>query len=971
MYVSAKNGKHKITLFVVLFIISSLQVFSNDKNNFVANQLYIKFNPSSEITKTWFQNGRKGAIPRLNSYLGKHSTMPFVRDEILRGFTNHIAPKINNTTLQDLDNSINSLQLIALVKFESDEEYSENSLIFLAEKISKLPFVEYAEPVPAIYFSAYPEDELAKEQYALELTKAIDAWDLLKPSRPIIVSIVDTGIDTAHVDLAENIWKNEGETGIDENGNPKESNGIDDDNNGFVDDYYGWDFFYDDNSATYVHPHGTHVAGIVGAVHNTIGVAGLAKNVKLMSIKIGTDSVTNNICNGGEAILYSVMMGADVVNCSWGGPKASYAEIEAIKLAAKHAVVVCAAGNSFQKMELFPGYTKGTLSVASVGNDDVRSRFSTYGTKIGISAPGSKILSTYPVNKYTKISGTSMAAPTVSAAAAMVKNNFPHYTPEQIIARLKATADNIDEQNPNCSNYLGTGRVNMYRALAETNCKYLETDNIKINDNTTFNFDSGEKLAITADVKNLLNSVTGVYVRLRASYINFENDSLYIANFIDSNSVLTQALTVNAEVQKNAPQDTIDEIFIYFYDDTDKLIGRDIITLEIAPSWKILNYNNISCVYTPNGGFSKPNFLYTGDANNFSYKNYHNLLHITGLVMGNNQFHALRNINLNDDPVKYEKSFSSYVKTDEIIEIENKDKCWKAAKTSYSGHIADATGELQKEPQVQVTQTLFESTKEGLDNSLFIVYEVKNISNKNINDFYLSACFDWDISVADFNNIMLDENKIAWAYYSLNDTTPKINAKLLSQQTPTFAKLIMLDPNGKLKSQVNWSDLTQHANAYVPPFELDMDIAMAIGGGGIDLPVDSTEKFVFVISVNENKNIADNQIDKAEKFYTETHLYLDDNSIKTNSCINTFKVFPNPAKDFIYYEINGIPDGKYQVKIVDLTGKTIAIMDSELYFLETEINKGNIKLPQLLEGTYYLVIENNSMKYATKFIIAS
>ena len=271
-------------MILVLYNAYSINANINSINNnnpiFEIDKLYIKFKPNTEFTNQWLSN-KINTIEELKISLGEHKIRPYVRSELLTAFQRKIIDTIQDEQLKSyIHNSLTNLGLCGILEINSDLP-----LELFETALSNLSFIEFVERVPINYFSTEIQDELSEQQYNISLTKAKEAWELLKPSRPIIVAIVDTGIDTAHPDLHDNIWKNSGETGFDSYGNPKESNGIDDDNNGFIDDFYGWDFFYDDNTATNGIAHGTHVAGIVGAIHNTIGIAGLAKNVKLMSIK--------------------------------------------------------------------------------------------------------------------------------------------------------------------------------------------------------------------------------------------------------------------------------------------------------------------------------------------------------------------------------------------------------------------------------------------------------------------------------------------------------------------------------------------------------------------------------------------------------------------------------------------------------------------------------------------------------------
>lgn len=265
-----------------------------------------------------------------------------------------------------------------------------------------------------------------------------EAWDYLGTwnlgQREVVVAIIDTGADYKHPDLVGHIWENAGEIPDD---------GIDNDNNGYIDDINGWDFYNGDNTvAHYTYSekhkayvadpkdnddHGTHIAGIIGATaDNGIGIAGAASgvNVKLMILKIngGTDG-TGSISSAVEAVKYATRMGADICNLSWG----TYQHTAALKevMAESDMLFVAAAGNSGDDNDAKPIYPANLglpnlISVTFVDADGKLTDLSNYGSKtVDIAAPGEDIYSTV-VGSYANMNGSSMAAPQVTAAAALL-----------------------------------------------------------------------------------------------------------------------------------------------------------------------------------------------------------------------------------------------------------------------------------------------------------------------------------------------------------------------------------------------------------------------------------------------------------------------------------------------------------------------------------------------------------------------
>lgn len=326
-------------------------------------------------------------------------------------------------------------------------------------------------------------DPKINKQYHHDNIKSYDAWDISTGSKDVVVGVIDTGIVLDHEDLEANLWQNPGETGTDANGNDKRTNGIDDDGNGYVDDYQGWDFIDGDNTPNDQHGHGTHCAGLVGAVgSNGTGVAGVNWNVSVVALKIFGGSGSTSEAAIVEAIEYANMMGFDITNNSWGGPASGeWGEggkdviYEAIKAGGeKGHLFVFAAGNSGANSDqkpLIPGAydLDSILSVAATTSRDGLANFSNYGvTTVDIGAPGAGIFSTikrgFFGRQYGNMSGTSMAAPIVTGAAALVKAVNPSFSSSEIKEKLMSTADQVNSLK---GKTVTGGRLNVYRAITE------------------------------------------------------------------------------------------------------------------------------------------------------------------------------------------------------------------------------------------------------------------------------------------------------------------------------------------------------------------------------------------------------------------------------------------------------------------------------------------------------------------------
>ena len=337
------------------------------------------------------------------------------------------------------------------------------------------PDVEYAVPVFKRYtYSFTPNDPDFSKQYGLQSMKLEQAWDFTRGSKDVLIAIIDSGTEITHSDLAANIWTNPGEI---------PDNGIDDDGNGKIDDVNGWDFVgnvtinqiysgiykEDNNPVNNAAFHGTFVAGCASAAtHNNNGIASPGFSCSLLPVKCASDQYADGIFRGYSAIIYAARTGADIINCSWGGPGSSPAEQDIINQATElGSLVVVASGNDGMNIDDGGQYPAGYDNVLSVGATRTQNRlasFSNTGFSVAVYAPGESIYSTTLNNRYSTQSGTSFSSPYTSGVAGLIKSLHPEYTPKQIWHQLRGSVDNVITSNPNLR-HLYFGQVNAFQAV--------------------------------------------------------------------------------------------------------------------------------------------------------------------------------------------------------------------------------------------------------------------------------------------------------------------------------------------------------------------------------------------------------------------------------------------------------------------------------------------------------------------------
>jgi cysteine-rich repeat protein len=371
-----------------------------------------------------------------------------------------------------------------VIEIDGDIDPAEVSRLWKADSHVEAAYPDYL--MKTSVFPATPPDDTyyADLQWALENTgqdmsgfpdgkagapgadmRAAEAWPE-SLGDGIIVAVNDSGVDYNHVDLAGQFWENPGET----------LNGIDDDGNGLIDDVMGWDFGDGDNDPMDFEGHGTHGAGIIAAVaNNSEGISGVAPGARIMMVKGFSDDGTGFSSDLAAGMVYAAENGADVINNSWGcqDPCPSDPVMEdAVRTAhGLGAVVVFAAGNNDDDVENWsPNQMDEPIVVAGSDNTDERYTESNFGSTVDVTAPAVLIASTdvaCGADDYCMRTGTSMAAPHVSGAAALILSWHAgeNLTNAQVEALIKRTADDVGIVNQ------GTGRLNAAQALDLTNVR--------------------------------------------------------------------------------------------------------------------------------------------------------------------------------------------------------------------------------------------------------------------------------------------------------------------------------------------------------------------------------------------------------------------------------------------------------------------------------------------------------------------
>lgn len=307
-----------------------------------------------------------------------------------------------------------------------------------------------------LFFSTV--DTLAKENP--DSNPALTNESLLEP---VVVAVIDTGIDTTHPLLKNRLWTNPGEI---------PGNGIDDDGNGLIDDVHGWNFVDHTNRVQDKLGHGTHISGIIAAAKDEdLGIQGIAPNARIMSLKYFDPETTGyqNLQSSIQAIEYAIKMKAQIINYSGGGAEFSKEEREALaKAEGQGILVVAAAGNEKSDTDQKPFYPanyglKNILSVAAVDKNSLLLPSSNFGKKsVALAAPGYKVLSTIPGGRFGQMTGTSQATAFVSGIAARLMGEGHRSLQETIEAIIR----NVEMKTSLSRMVASQGQLNIERTLS-------------------------------------------------------------------------------------------------------------------------------------------------------------------------------------------------------------------------------------------------------------------------------------------------------------------------------------------------------------------------------------------------------------------------------------------------------------------------------------------------------------------------
>lgn len=462
--------------------------------------------------------------------------------------------------------------------------------------------VEIAEPVYKYFTSeeSVPSAEDNKgmdKQWYLKDQKLEAVWGNEDYGNTVgegtVVAVIDTGVDYNHEDLQDNIWTNSAEV--------SGQKGTDDDNNGYVDDVHGINLIDPNETPMDDHGHGTHVAGIISMENNNVGGVGIAYKSKIMPIKAGGSDGTFNSTDIAKGIEYAYKNGADVINMSFGSSAHSALIENALQDAFNSCVLVAAAGNDgiptadcpLGGQNMYPASYSYVIGVMAYDEANSFASFSNWDYKPNanaeyeVVAPGVSVYSTLPNGRYASWNGTSMAAPMVSAEAAILRSSLKDkdtYSSRYIMGQLVgATEDTITYYNEDVKKTYNYKKLSLTASLTNKPKPNITVDEIYAFDSEDISksnngdgiIQPGETIDLAIGLRNQWGAAKDVTITVNATtngidnqYVEFVSDkevgiddigSFGTQNngfkYNESKTVVGVEHPIRIKIKENAPND--------------------------------------------------------------------------------------------------------------------------------------------------------------------------------------------------------------------------------------------------------------------------------------------------------------------------------------------------------------------------------------------------------------------------------
>lgn len=818
--------------------------------------------------------------------------------------------------------------------------------------------IEWVEPEFVYEADFIPNDPQVAGQYHISKINCYQAWDLCKGDTNVVIGICDSGSDLDHPDLAANIKINYADP----------INNIDDDNNGYIDDYWGWDFYYNDNDPNIQgsgNPHGSYVSGDASQVtNNGIHGAGVGFKVKLRISK-HTDDITPDglLYNTNSGLVYLYQNGSKIINCSWGSSSPS-AQTQNIVNDAWNAgtIVVASAGNGNPGTETirYPAAYNHVICVAATNSTDLKAGFSNYHDTVDVSAPGDAIVSTAYNNTYATVSGTSMSSPITAGTIGLIRSFYPSITPAEIETRLELGVDSIYNLNPGYIGKLGSGRINAFKCLA--NKPIISILSVSHNDSLYGNndriYDIDEKVSILLTYKNIHIAGNNVSLRLTTTdpAVTITKDSIFVGNLAAYGTYnTTYANTFEVKANSTCP---FDKMVTFKLASSQSAYANDptgSFTITFRQGWATHTINRLKLSLTRDGAVGKKTQAYGGGLILTNNPSMNNILE-GGLMIG------ISNTKVSD--VCRRGSSPTNISDTDFTSLSLYNMYTPGSVSSQDGRGRfndDGAGTDKIGVTVNATSYAWNTPQ---DTSYIILrYMIRNTSGAAINNMYAAIYMYYTPSGNTSNNVTaLDTaNKLGYTFNN-NTTNPYLGVAILSSQNLNFKPYNAAEVLNGFTHQEKWDGMSNGivAGSLGPGLN-----CFVVSAGPINLNNgDSTAVGFVIVKGTDLAELKNNTITARNRYAV---IGIEKISSEIPLTYSLYQNYPNPFNPYTTIKFD-IPKNDFvNIAVYNITGQLVATLADQ----QVQAGRYEIKFnaSDFASGVYFYRIITSNFTDVKKMVI--
>jgi len=582
---------------------------------------------------------------------------------------------------------------------------------------------------------------------------------------------------------------------------------------------------------------------------------------------------------------------------------------------------------------------------------------STYNYKVDISAPGFNVFSTINGGGYVVSSGTSMSSPLVVGCAALVKSYYSSQNlyAWQLAEILKTTADVIDTIpfNTIYEDKLGTGRVNLFRAISDTIGPSIKMLDIRITDNNDDIFESGDTLFVTADFINYLDTTQAleIFMEIESPYVELIDSSVSVGVLNTMSTYTNSSNVFKFKILPTMPFSYDIHLNFKYIDSVKKYFNEEFYITTLNVDYLTIDTNNITSTITSKGVIGYNDMPYNVQGKGFLYNNLP-MLSYGGLLIGNST--SAISDNLYGMLGNYDSDFRSITNVKRIIPPLYGDEM-------YQNVFCDSNAVLYQ-LNVNVTQNTYAWNQIEKENYIVLEYVIRNFGTTNLTNLYIGFFADWDILTYELN-VANTYSAYQMAYVSSQPSQYYAGIQLLSDTVLNYYAVDNDGSDGSININDGFSSFDKYTMLTTPRTQAGLqggnDVSNVVSAG--PYLIASGDSVVVAFALHATNNLIELQA-SAQTAYNDYNGIASINNTKQTA----YKIYPQPSTDYFVVEFE---KNNFMCKGVDIVIKS---MDSKIVFKQKMMIKNNkIKIPtsSIESGLYYLVFRFNNEEIRDKILV--